>query len=165
MHSPNEGAFFCILFVQFCGKSWLFWVKIARLQCGCQLVGQNSVFLTHVLRFSRVFPHKIGAKVVQKCSQNVFENTQNQQENGRKSMCKKRCKFAGYSHLEIQQNSVQIGAYQQCKTCAKVVQKCSQNVFALTQNQSKDYSKNPCKTGKKMQKEKSRNFSTFLLLC
>lgn len=64
-------------------------VKIAHLQCGCQLVGQNSVFLTHVLRFLRVFHKKIGVKVVQKCSQNMFVITQNQQENGRKKYVQK----------------------------------------------------------------------------
>ena len=88
MHSPNEGAFFCVLGCNFVVNRGCFGAKIAHLQCGCQLVGQNSVFLTHVLRFLRVFPQKIGVKVVQKCSQNVFVITQNQQENGRKSLCK-----------------------------------------------------------------------------
>ena len=139
MHSPNEGAFFCVLCVQFCGKSWLFWAKIAHLQRGCQLVCQNSVFWHTCCVFCVFFYKKIGVKVVQKCSQNMFVITQNQKENGRKSMCKKRCKFARYSHLEIQQKSVQIGVYQQCKTskkCKKKSREISRLSFCCVDNYS-----------------------------
>ena len=71
MHSSKEGAFFVFCGCNFTANRGCFGAKIAHLQCGCQLVGQNSVFLTHVLRFLRVFHQKnrrkSSAKMLTKC--------------------------------------------------------------------------------------------------
>ena len=73
-------------------------------------------------------------------------------------MCKKRCKFARYSHLEIQQKSVQIGHTNNPKLAQKW---CKQGKTFAQNKVSKHNTKTHAKLAKN--KKKSREISRLSL--
>ena len=158
MHSQNEGAFFVLCACDFVKNCGCFLSKNCPSKIWLLIGLSKQHFLTHVLSFLRVFSTKTGAKVVQKCSQNVFVITQNQWKNGSKSMCKKQYKFARYSHLEIQQKSVQIGHTNN----PKLAQKWCKQSKTFAQNKMSKLCRKPMQNLHKS-KKKSREISRLSL--
>ena len=149
--------FFVFQYEGLCGKSWLFGAKIAHLQCGCQLVCQNSVFLTHVLRFCVFSTKKIGAKMLTKCVWNHAKTTGKWQQ-------KYVQKTVQICTIQPPRNSAKICANWGTPTMQKLAQKWCKQRETFSRNKCQNYAENLCKTSKKC-KKKSREISRLSFCC